>query len=62
MLVKIIRELTKTERGSDIISEKVSVWAKRVEAQEAKSRIITSLSKTKNFNKIKTVKGEWRQY
>ena len=37
-------------------SEQVLVWAKRVEAKRAQSAIITSLSETKEFDKIKTIK------
>ena len=35
MLAEIIRELTKAKESTAITSEKVLVWAKRVEAQRA---------------------------
>ena len=57
MLGIIIRGLKKTEKSSDVTSEQVLVWAKWVEAQKAQSTIITSLSETKDFGKIKVVKG-----
>ena len=34
MLVEIIRELIKTEEGSDVTNKQVLVWAKRVEGQK----------------------------
>ena len=60
MLAEIIRELTKTVERTAVINEQVLIWVKRVEAQRAQSTIITSLSKTKEFNKIKTIKGGQR--
>ena len=62
MLREIIRKLTKTEEGSDVTSELVLVWPKRVEAQKAQSTIIISLSETKDISKIKAVKRGQRQY
>ena len=58
MLAEITRELTKAEESTAVSSEKVLVWAKRVEAQRAQSTIITSHSETKEFGKIKTIKME----
>ena len=57
MLMEIISKLTKTWVGSDVTSEKVLVWAKRVEAQKVQSTLMTSLLETKDCDKIKTVKG-----
>ena len=59
---EIVRELTKTQECSDVTNEQMLVWAQRVKAQKARSVIITSLSKTKHFDKIKTVKAAERQY
>ena len=61
ILVKIIRELTKTEEGSDVTSEQVLVWAKDWKAKNP-TVIITSTSETKDFDKVRTVKGRNRQY
>ena len=60
MLAEIIRELTKAKESTIVTSEQILVWAKRVEAQGVQSTIIISLSKTKEFNKIKTIKGGQR--
>ena len=57
MLAEIIRELTKAKESTAVTSEQVLIWAKRMEVQRAMSAIITSLSETKEFDKIKTIKG-----
>ena len=60
LLVEIIRELTKTKECTTVTSEQVLIWAKRVGAQRGESAMITSLSKTKKFDKIKAIKGgQW---
>ena len=58
MLAGIISELTKVEDSAYITSEQVLGWAKRVEAQGAQSAIMDSLTKTKEFDKVKKAKGE----
>ena len=60
MLAKIIRKLSKAGESTAVKSEKVLVWAKRVQSQRVQSSIITSLRKTKVFEKIKTIKGGQR--
>ena len=42
------------------MSEQVLVWAREWKPKEAQSAIITSLSETKEFDKIKTIKGGQR--
>ena len=59
MLGEIIRELIKTKESAPVTSELVR--AKTVEDQRAQSTIITSLSKTKEFDKIKKIKDGQRQ-
>ena len=56
MLAEIIRELTKAKERTAVTSEQVLIWAKRVEAHRAKSAIRTSLSETKEFDKIRIIK------
>ena len=56
ILAEIMTELTKAEESTDVTSEQVLVWAKKVGVQRAQSTIITCLSKTKEFEKIKTIK------
>ena len=60
MLAEIIRELTKARESADITSEQVLGWKKRVEAKRAQSAIMDSLTKTKEFDKVKIAKGELR--
>ena len=57
MPTEIIRKQAKSEEGVDITSEQVLGWAKRVEAQRAQSAIMDSSTETKEFDKIRTVKG-----
>ena len=45
-----------------LTSEQVLVLAERVKTQKAQSAKINSLSETKDFDKIKTVKGEQTKY
>ena len=60
-LVEIIREPTKTEESKDVTSEETLAYGKIIEAQKAQSAIINSLNRTKDFDVIKTVRGQWRQ-
>ena len=55
MLAEIVKELTKTKETTAVTSEQVLVWAKRVETQRAHFAIRTSLSETKELDKIKTI-------
>ena len=57
MLAKLIRNLTKAKKSTAVTSEQVLVWIKRVEAQKVQLTIITRLNETKEFDKIKTIKG-----
>ena len=59
-LAEIIRELINAEESTAVTSKQVLVWAKRVEVQRVQSTIITSLSETKEFDKIKSIKGGQR--
>ena len=60
MLAERNGELIKAEESTAVTSEHILVWAKRVEAQRAQSTIITGLSETKEFDKVKTIKGGQR--
>ena len=52
MLEEIIKELT-TVRGSDqITSGNVLAWAKRVEAQWTQAAVMSTITESKEFNKI----------
>ena len=58
MLAEIIRELTKAKESADKTSEQVLGWAKRVESQRGHSAIMDSLTKTREFDKVKIVRGD----
>ena len=61
MIPEIQRDLIKTEENKIMTSKQVLAWAKRDEVQRAQSEIIDSLSETKDFDRIKTVRSEHRQ-
>ena len=61
MLVGITQELTRTEEDKTVTSEQVPMWAKELRHNEPQCAIINSISKTKDFGQIKTVRGEQRQ-
>ena len=54
MIKEIIKELTKIEENNKMASEKVLVWARRVETQKAQSAILINLNEPKDFDKIFT--------
>ena len=56
MLRQISRELTKIHKNTEIPSENMLCWAKRVEVQRAQSVIMNSLTEAKEFDKIKITK------
>ena len=56
MLGEIIKELT-TIRGNDTItSENILSWAKRVEAQRVQAVVMSTITETKEFDKIGVAK------
>ena len=58
MLGEIIRELTKIYENTEITSENVLCWAKRVEGQ--RPAIMNSLAEAKELDKLKIVKSAYR--
>ena len=50
MLVEIIRQLTKFDENTNIHSENMITWAKRVEAKRVQTVVISSIHETKSFN------------
>ena len=50
MLAEIIRDLTKSDENTVILSERVLVLVKRIEAQRAQVAVINSLSNIKNLD------------
>ena len=57
MLGEIIWELAKIHENTEITSEIVLSWVKKVEAQRAQSTIMNSLNEVKEFDKLKIVKN-----
>ena len=55
-----MRELTKIQENTEITSENVLCWAKRVETQRARSAIMNSLTEEKEFDKLKIVKNTYK--
>ena len=60
MLAEIIKELTEIQENTEIISENMLCWAKRMEAQRAQSAIMNSLTEAKEFDKLKIVKNTYK--
>ena len=60
MLTEIIRELTKIQKNTEILSENVLHLAKRVEAQRAQSAIISSLTGAKGYDKLIIAKNTYK--
>ena len=59
MLEETINELM-TVRGDDqITSANVLAWAKRVEAQRAQAPVMSTITETKEFDKIKVSRPAW---
>ena len=57
MLGEIIWELTNVMENGAIMSANILAWAKRVEVQRAQSAVISSITKAKEFDKIKVLKN-----
>ena len=56
MLSEIIMELNKIGKNTEVTDEKVLCWTKGVEAQRVQSAIMSSLSDTREFDKLKLMK------
>ena len=56
MLVEIIKELI-TIRGNNTVSSEITLtWAKRIEAQRAQAAVMSAITETKEFYKIRVAK------
>ena len=53
MLEKIIKELTIARNDDHITSGGVLAWAKRVEAQRVQVAVLSTLTESRQFDKIK---------
>ena len=56
MLDEIIKEVTATKNDDHKTSGGVLAWAKRVEAQRAQAAVLNTLTKSRQFDKIKISK------
>ena len=56
MLDEVITELTAKNNNEQTTSKDVLVWAKRIEAQWAQAAILSDITKSQKFNKVKMVK------
>ena len=53
MLEEIIKELTTARNDDHITSGGVLAWAKRVEAQRAQAAVLSTITESRQFDKIK---------
>ena len=56
ILEEIIKELTATKTDDHIMSGGVLAWTKRVEAQRAQAAVLSILTESKQFDKIRISK------
>ena len=59
MLEKIIRGLMTVKSDEQITSGNFLVWAKRVDAQRAQAAVMSAITKSKEFDKIKVSRPMW---
>ena len=55
MLDEVIRDLTTENINEQMISEDVLIWAKRVEVQRVQVAILSDITKSQKFDKVKVV-------
>ena len=53
MLDEVIRELTAKNNNEQTASKDVLVWARRIEAQRAQAAILSDITKSQKFDKVK---------
>ena len=58
MLDKVIRDLTTKNINEQLTSEDVLIWAKRVEVQRVQVAILSDITKSQKFDKVKVVKKQ----
>ena len=56
MLEEIIKELTGANEDEQITSEGVLAWANRVEAQRAQVTVLSTITESRQFDKVKIIK------
>ena len=55
MMTKVIRELTAMKTTSEITSEQVLCWAKRIEAQRVQKAMLETKKESKDFDTVKGI-------
>ena len=58
MLDEVIRELTTKNLNEQTTSEDVLIWAKRVEVQRVQAAILSDITKSQMFDKVKVAKKQ----
>ena len=58
MLDKVIRELTTKSFNDQMTSEDMFIWVKRVEAQRMQTAILSDITDSQKFDRIKVVKKQ----
>ena len=56
MLDEVVRELTTKHINEQMTSEDMLVWAKRVEVQWAQAAILSDITESQKFDKVKVAK------
>ena len=60
MLCEIIKELTTTKRNDTITIENILSWAMRLEVQRAHPAVMSTITETKEFDKIRISKYSYK--
>ena len=58
MLDKVIRELTTKSVNDQITSEDVLIWVKREEAQRMQAAILSDITESQKFDRVKVAKKQ----
>ena len=58
MLDKVIRELTTKNINEQTTSQDVLIWAKRVEVQRVQATILSDITESQKFDKVKVAKNK----
>ena len=58
MLDEVIKDLTTKYINEQMTSEDMLIWAKRVEAQRAQTAILSDITESQKFDKVKVVRQQ----
>ena len=62
MLDEIIREHTTKNNNKQVMSEAVLAWAKRIVVQRAQAAVLSNITESHKFNKIKVAQKSKENY